>query len=118
MDIDNFWAGLGVGLGLVGVESLVYALSIALSSIGNSSATLIFALLLITETLIIGFVSPKEFAVGFLVGDFVILILAGTVIYATMPSVIWSMVFAFVVVLLALIFRCYYGDDLLSQLKR
>jgi len=111
MNIDNFQAGLGAGLSLVGVESLGYALAIALNLIGNSPATLIFASLLITETLIIGFISPKEFAVGFLIGDFVILIFAGVAIYATMPSVILSMVFAFVIVFLALILRCYYGDS-------
>lgn len=111
MDSQKFRDGFIAGAGVLLVELLIFVVSVVAAVFGEF---LILLLLVITESikcLIIGFVAPKEYAIGFLAGDLFMLVATGIVIYAVLPTVVGGMIIAFLIVFAALIIRIMYEGE-------
>lgn len=108
MGHQKFREGFVAGVYVLLVELLIFAFTLVFTALGESSIPLLLVVIEFIKCLIIGFVASKEYAIGFLAGDLSMLVAAGLVMYAVLPTVVGGMIIAFLIVLVALIIRLWY----------
>jgi hypothetical protein len=115
--LATFKAGFGTGVGILAIELCIFLFDILSKAFKNAFAALpsttttytpsvdfsmyitLFVGLSILQNLIIGILTPEEFVWGFLLGDGLILCVAGYALWPVVPSVVIGMLFAFLIVL-------------------
>jgi hypothetical protein len=102
-DVGRFFEGLRAGFGVIGVEFLFFVITLTskvVSQVANTIATsgggitftlppfgLLFVLIDIGQNVLVGLKENEYFSVGFLAGDFVMLVLAGGYAWQVSPSI-------------------------------
>lgn len=116
--IKKFLAGFGAGIGVILIELLLFAYSEFAAAFGKamqtstpSSMILVFVAINFMQNLIVGFLSSVEFAIGFLVGDLLMLVTVGPPMYSVSPAIVLGMIIAFLTVAIALGIRLAYGRE-------
>jgi len=121
--IAEFFAGIGVGIGVVVGELAIFAFSILMDALSKVSYTLpltpqtppidsyisLITLILFIggflQHLFLGLLNSDAFSVGFIIGDVLILILLSPTLWIISPSVVTGMILAFIMVFVGFCIR-------------
>lgn len=116
--IKKFLAGFSAGVSVIVVELLIFAFSEFVAAFGKTMGTptpsamiLAFVAINFAQNLIVGFLSPVEFAIGFLAGDLLMLVIVGPPMYSESPTVVLGMIIAFLTVAIALGIRFAFRGE-------
>jgi hypothetical protein len=123
--IAEFFAGVGIGVGVVAGELVIFAFSTlmdALSKVAHtlpSSAqtppietyfsliTLILFLGGFLQHFFLGLLNSDAFSLGFIIGDLVMLFLLGSLLWTISPSIVTGMILAFLTVFVGFCTRIF-----------
>lgn len=121
--IAEFFAGIGVGVGVVSGELIAFAFSSLMDALSKVAHTLpattqtfpidsyfsMITLILIIggflQHFLLGLLNSDAFSIGFIIGDLLILFLLGPALFTISPSVVTGMIFAFLTVFIGFCIR-------------